>query len=172
GDGQCREKWVNVLDPLLLRNRFSPEEDAILLREVAKYITPSVSGADPSEPVNSGAVDGYTAPRAVNWNLIAAQLGNLRTDCQVARRWRELSGDHMAAKYKETSRKRRAIAPADYNRPGGGKCKSRQRGVDVLDDREFEPTVLVTAAQELLEVRQEEQSAEDEGTSTVPIAEL
>ena len=41
---QCREKWVNVLDPLLQRTSFLPHEDALLLEEVAKYT--SIGHAD------------------------------------------------------------------------------------------------------------------------------
>ena len=41
---------------------------------------------------------GYDRPAAggsVKWNLIAAKMGNRRTDSQVARRWRELSGERF-----------------------------------------------------------------------------
>ncbi|XP_030532553.1 uncharacterized protein LOC115742411 isoform X2 [Rhodamnia argentea] len=60
---QCRERWVNCLDPSLNWNRWTPEEDAMLEAAIAEH--------------------GYC------WSKIAASLAP-RTDNQCRRRWKVL----------------------------------------------------------------------------------
>ncbi|KAI3443304.1 uncharacterized protein J3R85_000235 [Psidium guajava] len=60
---QCRERWVNCLDPSLNWNRWTPEEDAMLEAAIAEH--------------------GYC------WSKIAACLAP-RTDNQCRRRWKVL----------------------------------------------------------------------------------
>ncbi|XP_030455408.2 LOW QUALITY PROTEIN: uncharacterized protein LOC115676605 [Syzygium oleosum] len=60
---QCRERWVNCLDPSLNWNRWTPEEDAMLETAIAEH--------------------GYC------WSKIAACLAP-RTDNQCRRRWKVL----------------------------------------------------------------------------------
>lgn len=65
-DVQCRERWVNVLDPVLSASPFTPEEDKRLLELVQLY--------------GSG-----------NWSKISLELGKRRTDNQLWRRWKQIS---------------------------------------------------------------------------------
>jgi hypothetical protein len=129
---QCREKWHNVLDPLLDRGPFTPEDDSLIIQEVNKYnsafnttttssvttsATPGVAeGLVEEETDNNGDGAGGSSVRSIKWNLIAAKLSTRRTDNQVARRWKELFGTQAFREYKEGSRKRRAIVPQHHNR--------------------------------------------------------
>ncbi|KAK9691512.1 hypothetical protein RND81_09G201800 [Saponaria officinalis] len=73
---QCRERWVNVLDPSLKRCEWTEEEDLKLKEAIAEH--------------------GYC------WSRVAACVP-LRTDNQCSRRWRRLFPDEVpklkAAKY-------------------------------------------------------------------------
>jgi hypothetical protein len=64
-DVQCRERWVNVLDPHTDRSPFTAEEDQIILKGVAKF--------------GEG-----------KWSSIAQMLPG-RTDNMVSRRYKFLS---------------------------------------------------------------------------------
>uniref|UniRef100_A0A7S3G4L6 Uncharacterized protein n=1 Tax=Palpitomonas bilix TaxID=652834 RepID=A0A7S3G4L6_9EUKA len=64
-DVQCRERFVNVLDPSLNRQPWSSQEDDLLLQIIKR--------------VGVG-----------NWSVIAQQMDGTRTDNQCLRRWKEL----------------------------------------------------------------------------------
>jgi hypothetical protein len=65
-DVQCRERWVNVLDPSINATPFSPEEDEKLLNLVESF--------------GSGS-----------WARISIEMGHSRTDNQCWRRWKKIS---------------------------------------------------------------------------------
>lgn len=64
-DVQCRERWVNVLDPSLTAAPFTPEEDKLLVDLVQVH--------------GSG-----------NWSKISQEMGKKRTDNQLWRRWKQI----------------------------------------------------------------------------------
>lgn len=64
-DVQCRERWVNVLDPNLTAAPFSPAEDEHLRQLITKY-------------------------GLGNWSKISLEMGKKRTDNQCWRRWKQL----------------------------------------------------------------------------------
>lgn len=68
----CREKWMNVLDPTLNRGPFSTEEDDTILRLC-------------EEVGNDDSMDNKF------WSRIAKKFPD-RTDNQIYRRWKQLSG--------------------------------------------------------------------------------
>lgn len=65
-DVQCRERWVNVLDPSISAAPFTPAEDQKLLEMVDIYGTG-------------------------NWSKISQEIGKRRTDNQLWRRWKQIS---------------------------------------------------------------------------------
>lgn len=65
-DVQCRERWVNILDPSISAAPFTPVEDQKLLEMVELYGTG-------------------------NWSKISQELGKTRTDNQLWRRWKQIS---------------------------------------------------------------------------------
>jgi hypothetical protein len=65
-DVQCRERWVNILDPSVSAAPFTPAEDRKLLEMVELYGTG-------------------------NWSKISQELGRSRTDNQLWRRWKQIS---------------------------------------------------------------------------------
>lgn len=71
---QCREKWTNVLDPYINRQDFTEEEDRLIL---SSY-----------EELNTTTAD---APDSIYWSKLAEKF-NGRTDNQIYRRWKTLSG--------------------------------------------------------------------------------
>lgn len=70
---QCREKWSNVLDPYLNRGAFTNEEDELIQR-FCEEMAAKPDGED----------SGF-------WSKVAVNLPN-RTDNQIFRRWKELTG--------------------------------------------------------------------------------
>jgi hypothetical protein len=64
-DVQCRERWVNVLNPALTLTPFTPNEDAELLRLVKELGTGK-------------------------WAQIAGRMSSARTDNQLWRRWKRI----------------------------------------------------------------------------------
>lgn len=93
-DVQCRERYMNILDPALRHESFTPQEDAALERAVREH--------------GEG-----------KWSQVAAALPN-RTDNQCRRRWntirRSPGGLRKSGRPKKTrnprGRPRRAAAPA------------------------------------------------------------
>lgn len=71
-DVQCRERYMNVLDPALLHRKFSAEEDRLLLRTVERY--------------GEG-----------KWSQVAEKLPG-RTDNQCRRRWLFLQAEERKRK--------------------------------------------------------------------------
>ena len=65
-ENKCREKWVNYLDPTLNHDPITVEEDQFLL-EIVKYCGPG------------------------SWSTIAQYFPG-RSDMQLFRRWRAISG--------------------------------------------------------------------------------
>ena len=65
-DVQCRERWVNILDPSISAAPFTPAEDQKLLELVELYGTG-------------------------NWSKISQEIGKRRTDNQLWRRWKQIS---------------------------------------------------------------------------------
>ena len=65
-DVQCRERWVNVLDPSISAAPFTPQEDEELLNLVEIH--------------GNG-----------NWSKISQEFGKKRTDNQLWRRWKQIS---------------------------------------------------------------------------------
>jgi len=94
---------MNVLDPMLNRAPFRPEEDALILSQVR-----AMTRADQSElprlslgrkrgredaSTEGTAVDSDEATAgAVKWSRIAQMLPG-RTDCNVWMRWRQLESE-------------------------------------------------------------------------------
>lgn len=90
---QCREKWHNVLDPLLDRGPFTLEDDSLIISEVNKHSSTGTSTSAPSTSIEEEDDRGdHGDARNIKWNIIAAKLSTRRTDNQVSRRWRELCG--------------------------------------------------------------------------------
>lgn len=67
-DVQCRERWLKVLDPSLLKEEWTPEEDSIFL----KLITQTISH------------------KGMHWSLIAKEKFPNRNDRQCRRRFLQL----------------------------------------------------------------------------------
>lgn len=65
-DVQCRERWVNILDPSISAAPFTPAEDQKLLEMVEIH--------------GNG-----------NWSKISQEFGRARTDNQLWRRWKQIS---------------------------------------------------------------------------------
>jgi myb proto-oncogene protein len=78
-DIQCREKWVNVLDPAVDRGPFRPEEDTIILEFVNERLS---SGSN-----NAGSSAASDSSNKL-WSELASRLPG-RTDNQVWRRWKQ-----------------------------------------------------------------------------------
>ena len=72
---QCREKWTNVLDPYINRQDFTEEEDMILLSSC--------------EDISR---DATAIPDNIYWSKLAENF-NGRTDNQIYRRWKTLTGN-------------------------------------------------------------------------------
>ena len=72
---QCREKWINVLDPYLNRGEFTAEEDELLLK-MCDDINRNIS---------------LETDDTKYWSKIALQFPN-RTDNQLYKRWLKLAG--------------------------------------------------------------------------------
>lgn len=66
-DSQCRERWINTLDPSVRKGRWTEEERKLLMELVAKH----------GEPIS--------------WTRIATEIPG-RTDAQCRRRWEADSG--------------------------------------------------------------------------------
>ena len=79
-DVQCRERWVNILDPSLSASPFTAEEDKNLLEMVQLY--------------GSG-----------NWSKISIEMGRRRTDNQLWRRWKQIAKKQKKPKPKSAKKK-------------------------------------------------------------------
>jgi hypothetical protein len=78
-DMQCRERWTNVLDPEIKTDTFTAEEDALLLAAVEEAGGPG------------------------QWAAIQARHFPERTDNQLRRRYRQLSGSATATRNKSST---------------------------------------------------------------------
>lgn len=76
-DVQCRERWVNVLDPFISATPFSTQEDQDLLKLV------DIHGTG-------------------NWSKISLEFGKKRTDNQLWRRWKQISSKQKRSKNSKT----------------------------------------------------------------------
>mmetsp|Transcript_21099 Transcript_21099/g.30494 ORF Transcript_21099/g.30494 Transcript_21099/m.30494 type:complete len:481 (+) Transcript_21099:131-1573(+) len=112
---QCREKWMNVLDPFIDRGPFRPEEDEVIIRETA--------GLDfaPGDEFGS-SLSGF------KWARLAKMLPG-RTDNKIWVRWKELNGRKKSSLYRERARKRKTITPSMHAR----RTKIGKARVDVRD---------------------------------------
>lgn len=79
-DVQCRERWVNVLDPSISATPFTPDEDEELMNLVEIHGTG-------------------------NWSKIAQEFSKKRTDNQLWRRWKQVSASSKRKKTKNTKLK-------------------------------------------------------------------
>ncbi|XP_024015327.1 myb-like protein L isoform X2 [Eutrema salsugineum] len=84
---QCRERWVNSLDPKVNRDRWTKEEDAKLREAITEH--------------------GYSS-----WSKVASRLSR-RTDSQCRRRWKSLY-PHQAAVIQEATRSRREAIVGNF----------------------------------------------------------
>eukprot|EP01041_Mallomonas_annulata_P001317 gene1317-2535_t len=92
-EDKCREKWANVLDPMVDRSDFRPEEDEILLTEVTSG-SASTTTAEVAVAVAKAVAEDDNAVRGlVSWTKVAAALPG-RTDYHVWVRWKQLQGDN------------------------------------------------------------------------------
>lgn len=83
-DVQCRERWVNVLDPSILAAPFSASEDSELLKLV------EINGTG-------------------NWSKISHEFSTKRTDNQLWRRWKQISKSKRSGKQRKYTLKKRKI---------------------------------------------------------------
>lgn len=81
-DVQCRERWVNVLDPTISAAPFTPAEDQKLLEMVELHGTG-------------------------NWSKISQEIGRTRTDNQLWRRWKTISKKRTRPAKKKTTKKKK-----------------------------------------------------------------
>lgn len=81
-DVQCRERWVNILDPSISAAPFTPAEDQKLLEMVELYGTG-------------------------NWSKISQELGKTRTDNQLWRRWKQISKKKRSKPTKKAALKKK-----------------------------------------------------------------
>jgi hypothetical protein len=95
---KCREKWVNVLDPTINRDEFTPEEDRLLLELTSARLgrgessegVPASASSLPSEPRGKAA-----SSRSKMWSEIAQYFPG-RTDNHVYRRWKQLCREYSS----------------------------------------------------------------------------
>ena len=85
-DAQCRERYVNVLDPTIKRSRWTAAEDQRLLELAAQCER--------------------------RWIEVAALLGEGRTDNQCSRRWRSIAPPELVSMAKRAQRPRKVSTAA------------------------------------------------------------
>lgn len=88
---QCRERWVNVLDPNVAKGFWTAEEDKKLLELCKQY-----------------------AGNAISWAKVAAELPN-RTDAGCKVRWRILSSPEEVMKYRKIVKMKSKLKQSDSN---------------------------------------------------------
>ena len=81
---QCRERWMNQLDPTINRAPFSPEEDAVLMREYAIF--------------------------GSRWVMIGRSMDR-RTDQQIKNRFSSLTKGHRYREKQDRHKYKRASPP-------------------------------------------------------------
>lgn len=106
-DQKCRERYVNILSPALKRETWTQEEDDKLLELIGRH--------GPGK-----------------WALIAAEMGNMRTDNQVWRRWKRIAPQDVTTPYLEKREKKRKKLPTNY--VGRVKERTELSGSDVDEE--------------------------------------
>lgn len=117
-DSQCRERWLNSLDPSLHANTpWAKAEDELLAQLVAKHGHPEGTGR------SSGRWRGKTAP----WSKIATYIKG-RTDAMCARRWASLQKQKGREKAQAgPSKQENARTSGKREKPVTGTAKARKK---------------------------------------------